>query len=121
MLFNSYGSVLAFNLYEYKPFGIMQNIFEMWKPSFGVSAEYSPIFNWLQMPFYIFLLFYFLRKTEIFSWQFLLFLTITLTYGIIHGNARYREPFIMVLVIWFSERMTENKKKFDGYINMTLR
>ena len=107
MLFNSYGEVLMFNLYQYKPFGMMQNVFETWKPSFGVSAEYSAWFNYIQMPFYIFLLFYFIRKADLFSWEFLLFVTITITYGIIHGNARYREPFMMVLFLWFAKKVTK--------------
>jgi hypothetical protein len=105
MLFNSYGEVLTFNFYQYKPFGMMQNVFETWKPSFGVSAEYSAWFNYIQMPFYIFLLFYFIRKVNLFSWEFLLFVTITITYGVIHGNARYREPFIMVLILWFAKQI----------------
>jgi hypothetical protein len=106
MLFNSYGEVLTFNLYQYKPFGYMQNFWEMWKPSFGVSADYSPIFNYIQMPFYVFLIFYFIRKVNLLSWEFLLFITITLTYTVIHGNARYREPFMMVLVLWFAKQIT---------------
>jgi len=111
MLLNSYGSVLHFNLYTYKPFSYMQNFWEMWKPSFGVSAEYSPIFNYIQMPFYIFLMFYFIRKVNLLSWEFLLFVTITLTYTVIHGNARYREPFMMVLVLWFAKQINNNKDK----------
>jgi hypothetical protein len=83
----------------------MQNFFELWKPSFGVSAEYSHIWNYIQMPFYIFLMFYFLRKVKLFSWEFFLFITITLTYSVIHGNARYREPFIMVLILWVGQQI----------------
>jgi hypothetical protein len=110
MLFNSYGNVMSFNFHEYKPFGAMQNFWELWKPSFGVSAEYSAMFNYIQMPFYIFLMFYFIRKAEILSWEFVLFVAITLTYTVIHGNARYREPFMMVLILWFAERIKSNNK-----------
>jgi hypothetical protein len=83
----------------------MQNFWELWKPSFGVSAEYSTIWNYIQMPFYIFLMFYFLRKVKLFSWEFFLFITITLTYSVIHGNARYREPFIMILILWVGQQI----------------
>jgi hypothetical protein len=121
MLFNSYGHVLTFNLYTYKPFGFMQNFWELWKPSFGVSAEYSSWLNYIQMPFYIFFMVYFIRKVNILSWEFILFLVITLTYTIIHGNARYREPFIMVLILWIGQRITGKKKLLNDYMNHNLR
>jgi hypothetical protein len=109
MLFNSYGNVLSFNLHTYKPFGFMQNFWEMWKPSFGVSAEYSGFWNYLQMPFYIFLMIYFIRKVKLISVESLLFIFISLVYAIIHGNARFREPFMMVLVLWISNRIKQQK------------
>ena len=109
MLFNSYGNVLSFNLHTYKPFGFMQNFWEMWKPSFGVSAEYSSLFNMIQMPFYIFILIFFVRKVRLISMESFLFLFMSLVYAYIHGNARYREPFIMILVLWFCNYIKQQK------------
>ena len=104
MAFNSYGHVLYFNLHTYKPHGFMQNFWEMWKPSFAVSSIYWEGFNYIQMPFYVFAMFWFIRKAKIFSYEFILFATMALTYSIIHGNARYREPFIMVLFLWIGKQ-----------------
>jgi lipoprotein signal peptidase len=103
MLFNSYGRVLTFNLHE-DSLGFMQNFWEVWKPSFGVSNEYSVWFNYIQIIPYIFLMVYFIRKANIFSYEFMLFVIISLAYSCTHGGARYREPFMLVLIIWVGKR-----------------
>jgi hypothetical protein len=117
MLFNSYAGVLEFNLTRNNQFGFMQNFFELWKPSFAVSAEYSPIWNYIQIAPYIFLMFFFLRHVKILSYEFLLFVTISLAYSIIHGGSRLREPFMMVLIIWFSDYLTKAYNKGRDLLN----
>ncbi len=93
----------------------MQNYWELWKPSFAVSSEYSEVWNYIQIVPYICLMFFFLRKVRLLSAEFFLFVLISLTYSVIHGSSRLREPFMMVLIIWIGRYLTECYEKGAQY------
>jgi hypothetical protein len=103
LLFVSYGGVAEFNT-RINP-GFMRNVFEMWKPDFTQAAVYGLYWNViLGLPYVIFL-FYFFRHVKVLSLEFILVLTFTIIYGLIYANARFREPLMPFLFIWFARRL----------------
>lgn len=80
---------------EQPPGKFMQNVWEMWKPSFYPTG----FFNYLQMPFYIIIIFLFIKKITIFDPTLLIVISFTLVYGYLHGEFRYREPLIPLILL----------------------
>jgi len=93
--FQSYGTVVT-NTFISSHQGVLQNIWELWKPVFTRLPSW---WNYILFIPYSFMMFMFIRKQKIWSYQFELFCIWTVVYGLIYGLARYREPLIPVILL----------------------
>lgn len=118
--FVSYGGVIKANINLSK--GHMLNFWHIWQPSFNTSIAYGKVFVYLQMIPYILSMFYFIKKIKILSAEFGVFIILSLAYGLIYAEPRYREPFMPLLFLFIAEpvkdllRKIYNKKLKLSYI-----
>lgn len=97
LCFASYGGVSEFNANLSR--GFMRNVYEMWMPSFPMLPM-----GWNYVLFipYCILMFYFIRKIRILSFEFIICLTFTIIYGFIYAQPRFREPLMPIIFLWLA-------------------
>lgn len=83
--------------------GMMKNFWALWQPSFNISIGYGKIFVYLQFLPYVAAMLYFIRHVKILSPEFGIFLILSLAYGIIYAEPRFREPFMPLLFLFIAE------------------
>ena len=86
--------------------GKMQNVWQIWKPVFGVLTLYNRIWDWILLLPYCAMMFLFLRKIPILSWEFFTAITITVVYGMIYGTSRHRDPAMIGIILLTGKYIT---------------
>lgn len=99
--FSSFGGVIRFN-HNYGQ-GFLSNLWNLWKPAFDITVVYSKWFVYLQVIPYSIVFFYFLRNVKLFSLEFCIAAGLSIVYGIIYGQPRYREPFMPLLLLYIAD------------------
>jgi len=102
LLFVSYGGVMDYN--NNISHGFMKNVYEMWKPDFPQAAVYGWYWNVILGVPYIIFMFYFFRKVDYVSFEFITVSTFIIAYGFIYANGRFREPLMPLLILWVCKR-----------------
>lgn len=95
--FSSIGGVVEYNRTLSQ--GFMDNVWEMWKPSFGVSDAYLyHSLTYLQAVPYLVLGWLFIRKAQIGVSVFLI-AGFTIVYSSVFAQPRYRDPLIPLILL----------------------
>lgn len=96
--FVCYGGVISAN--RSLGNGFMSNFWELWKPAFNISVAYGKAFVYIQAVPYTLAMLYFIRHCRLLSQEFGMFLILSIVYGVIYGDPRYREPFMPMLFLY---------------------
>lgn len=113
--FSSFGGVIIFNHSSSK--GFLSNFWNLWKPAFDIFVLYSKWFVYIQALPYTLMIIYFIRKTRALTPEFGLFLLLSITYSIIYGQPRYREPFMPLLFLFCAPAIEKFYIKAKNYIH----
>lgn len=79
--------------------GFINNIMNLWKPSFDISVLYSKWFVYIQAPVYMILLWFFIRNVNFFSTEIFLIAGFSIIYGLVYSEPHYRDPLIPIILI----------------------
>jgi hypothetical protein len=107
--FSSSGNVINSCQY-YMTHGFMNNVWELWKPSFNTSISYSVWFVYIQAGPYLLLMWYFFRNIPAFSIEIFLVLLFTITYSLLFSTPRYREPLMPLVILFVANQFFKDVK-----------
>lgn len=79
--------------------GFINNIMNLWKPSFDISVLYSKWFVYIQAPVYMALMWFFIRNVNFFSTEMFLILGFSIVYGLVYSEPHYRDPLMPLILI----------------------
>lgn len=101
---------------------MMRNFWSLWQPSFNTSIGYSKFFVYLQFLPYIIGMFYFIRNITIQHEAFYIFIILSVSYSLIYGEPRFREPFMPYIFLFCAqakifEKITTYFKNIFSYSN----
>jgi hypothetical protein len=100
LIFQSFGTgLLKVNFEQEQSF--TQNFVQFWTPRF-ITHEWTTILNYAYSFVYLGILFYFIRRVEVFSWQFVLtvIVCVVFSYGLcISQSHRFRDILMPIMIL----------------------